>query len=250
MLWLKFCLEKSSGGSMKAKRKISKERYVIVAIITLLIFLLGISFGFILDNFRVKQIENEERARQLDYASLQFQYLFLTSLQELNENGSACSALKINLEKTIKEMSKTVEELEYYKKESSLNKDRYAQLQRQYFIDNLKYWLLAKKSRKLCNIDIVTVLYFFSSKNCDICPNQGILLTYYKKIFNDRLLIFPLDVDIKNKEPVVDLMLKTYNITVYPTIVVNGEKHTGVVPKDKLKRIICSKFKKEQPECS
>ena len=59
----------------QTKRSISLERYIIAGVITFLIFTLGLSLGFVLDQKRVSWIEETSNEQELDYKSLQLQYL-------------------------------------------------------------------------------------------------------------------------------------------------------------------------------
>ena len=96
---------------------------------------------------------------------------------------------------------------------------------------------------------MVSVLYFYSLKDCTVCPDQGVILTYFKKIFDERLLVFPINVDLEKEEPFIKIMRSRYNITSYPSIVIQEKKHEGVVQKTDLSRLICGAFKTAPLEC-
>ena len=137
-----------------------------------------------------------------------------------------------------------------YLKESTFARDADKNIARRYLLDNLKYWLFATKTKSLCKEhDFVNILYFFSEDHCPSCPNQGVLLTYFKKIFEDRLLIFPVNVDLEPNERMIKILRTRYNITSYPSIVIDSERFEGIVPRNKLYAEICSKFRQVPPEC-
>lgn len=222
------------------ERKISTEKYFIAGIITFLVFSLGFALGIILDNVRLRWAERINKEKEIDYASLQLQYLYLSTLKETNES---CFVLHTALEKAISELGESLEKFQLYMKESKLNKEEYSIIGRKYLLDNLKYWLFARKSKQECDMDIVNILYFYSQEHCDICPNQGVILTYFKKKFGEKLLVFPIDVDFEGIEPMITLLRSRYNVTSYPTIIVEDVKYEGIVPKEKLDKIICNLFK-------
>ena len=235
---------------MVVKRRKSTYKYVIAGLLTLLIFGLGISLGMLLDNERVQWLEEREEQRDLDYESLQFQYHYLSTLKKTNES---CKVLKTTLEKSLKELDVTLDKLTSYKKGSDLNVDDYERLQRRYILDNIEYWLFAKQAKKECdNVDLVTILYFYSGKHCKRCSEQGVALTHYKKIFEEKLLVFPLDIDLEEKEPMITILKSQFDITdtSVPTIIVEDEKFKEVVQIKELGEIICSSFKSEYPGCS
>lgn len=231
---------------MKAERKINRSKYLAVGFITLLIFMLGMSFGIVWDSKRVQYVQEINEQRDLDYQSLQFQYLFASSLEE---KESSCGALLVTLEESVKSLAETLNRLTNFEKESTFNNEQYVKLERAYILDNLRYWLFAEKVRKICEKDIVTVLYFHTKYGCGECLDQGTILTHYKTIFGDRLLVYPIDSEIKASEPSIVMIESRYNITTYPTIVIENEKYEGLVGTEELKKLICSSFKTMQPEC-
>ena len=228
---------------MVIKRKISKEKYILAAFLTFLIFSLGLSLGFLLDNMRVQWTELTNKEREVDYTSLQFQYLYLSTLQETNES---CSVLHPTLEKSIVDLGESLEQFLQFQKQTKLNKREYEIAGRKYLLDNLRYWLFAKRAKDKCKMNIVNILYFYSTEHCDICPNLGTLLTYYKKKLGDSLLIFPIDVDLAQEDVVIDILESRYNVTSYPTLIIEDEKREGLISREELGFLICDSFEYKQ----
>lgn len=226
-------------------RKIELKTYFTVGIITLLIFSLGIALGVIIDNERVRNIEQKSKEQELQQQSLQFQQLYISSLEA---EKSACPVFKVTLTNSLNDLGESLERLEQYSKDSNVNKKEFDFLTRDYILDNLRYWLFARKTRELCDMDFVEILYFFSDK-CNNCPDQGVILTYYKKIFKERLLVFPINVDYESEEKSIKMLRERYNVTELPAIVVKDMPYKGVVQKEPLKEVICSSFQTEQEEC-
>ena len=224
---------------MVVKRKISKDKYLIAAVLAFLIFSFGLSLGIILDQARANWAERVTKEQETDYTSLQIQYLYLGSLLDSNES---CSVLRVALGESIKELSKSLDSLSNYQEDAKLNKQEFKMLERKYTLDNIRYWMFARKTREKCSIDIVDVLYFYSGRYCDRCPDQGTILSYFKRRFEERLLIFPIDVDIEENEPMITILKGQYNITRYPTLIIGDEKYEGVVEKEKLAKLICDSF--------
>lgn len=222
----------------KIERRVGINRYVVVAVITLTIFILGVSLGFIMDNQRLKWADFKNKEQKIDYESLQWQYLFLTSAEN---KGEVCILLRAALEKSIADLGESLEKVQNYRKQSPINQNEFEVIERTYLIDNLKYWLYAKKTKVECGAQYLTILYFFSN-DCPICPDQGIVLTYYKKKYEENLLVFPINLDFEKKETSVRILRNVYNITQLPSIVVENKKYEGLVQKEELGKIICSSF--------
>lgn len=231
---------------MVVKREISKDKYLLAFILTSIIFVLGLSLGMLFDNFRLKWAGTENQKQEVDYLSLQFQYLYITTLESQN---ASCLVLKTTLEKSISDLSESLETFTSYKEQTKVNKQQYELIGRRYLLDNLKYWLFARKTKDRCDLDVVTILYFYSQKYCQECPNQGVILTYFKRLFGDKLLIFPIDVDYEESESTITILKKQYGVTSYPTVIIEDSKYEGVINNRELKKIICASFKYEEEIC-
>lgn len=231
---------------MVVQRSISKGKYLIAFVLTVLVFSLGLALGTILGYERLSWVEEQNKVQEVDYQSLQFQYLYLSTLESQNES---CTALQSALEDSISELGESMDKVVSYKEDSSVNEEDFNLLLRKYTIDNLRYWLFAKRVRSVCHNDFVSVLYFYSSKDCPDCPNQGTVLTYFKRIYGDKLLVFPIDIDLQTDERMVKTLMKQFNITTLPSIVVEEDKFEGVIPAEELGPIICSHFAIVQTEC-
>jgi hypothetical protein len=228
------------------ERRIHLGRYAVVGLLAFLIFSLGISLGMVIDNERVRWSMVVNQEQQAKYKSLQFQYLYLSGL---TGDNSSCPVFKKTLEASIADLGSSLDKIKEYQQESRLNDVNYDLVSREYILDNLRYWLFARQTRSVCSMNLVTALYFYSDKNCDICPDQGVILTYFKNLYGDNLLVFPINVDYESEENSVMLLKSRYNITVLPSVVVEDVTYSGVVQKDELQRILCSNYKQPIEGC-
>ena len=227
-------------------REISKEKYLVAALITLGVFFLGLLLGLVIEGRRVSYIEALDREQKLGYESLQLQYAFIDQLsQEKN-----CDAVSKTFALTVESLESTRIKLETFDKDSSLNKYDFDLLKREYVLAQIRFWLLEKKKKELCGTDSVSVLYFFTdSKACPKCDEQSFILTYLKKRFKDKLLIFSFDSKLEG-EPMINLLKSTYEIYTYPTLIIDGDKYEGFKTKSELLEIICGYYKTDFPECA
>jgi hypothetical protein len=224
-------------------RKISKDKYIVAGVITLLIFSLGITLGFVLEDYRYNLIEEVNMNQEINYLSLQMQYLFLNSFSNLDN----CPMLSATLKAAVTDLEESLSEVIAYEEEQNVPEGRREIVMRRYALDNLRYWLLSIESKKRCNLDIVPVIYFYSTE-CPSCPNQGTVLTFFKNTFEEQLLVFPINTELANKEPMIEIIMSQFDIDKLPTIIVDNKKYEGVVGQDQLEEIICSKLKNAE-EC-
>ena len=218
-------------------RKISTKKYVIAGVITFLIFSLGLTLGMVFEEKRYNWAEEINQEQDVNYLSLQLQFLFLSAL----ENEQSCPVLLGTLQQSVDELSKSLSKILDFEKQNSISEKDYVILERRYTLDNLRYWILANQAKTRCDLDIVSILYYYTD-TCESCPGQGTILTYFKKVFGEQVLIFPINVELKNTEPMVQISTAMHKITTIPTLVIEEQKYTGIVKKNTLQSIICSEL--------
>lgn len=224
---------------MVVDRKVSKSKYIMSFVFTVLIFSLGLTLGIIIDNARLNSINLASKEQEVNYKSIQFQYTYLNFLKEEKDS---CLVIHGTLDNAISDLGKSLDKFIQYNKNTQINSREYHLDGRSYLLDNLKYWLLANEAKKKCDLDVVSILYFFS-EDCSSCPDQGVILTYFKKKFGDKLLVFPLNIGLESDEGILRIVKNQFNITTIPAVVVENKKYEGVINKDILGGVICSHFK-------
>ncbi len=224
-------------------REFSKNKYLIALIITLAVFIIGILIGTLVTEKRTKFLELSSREQKIDFDSLQLQYLYLTTLSD------RCPAVNKALEESINRLEQTRIKLENYLSQSfTSNNIDFSLIKREYMLAEMRYWLLALQTKKLCKGDSVSLLFFYSNNNCDDCGSQGLILTYLKDKFRDKLLIFSFDSDF-TQEPMLTIFKGSYNIKDVPTVIIEDKKFEGLTSKEKLIEVICSYYKEKPEEC-
>lgn len=229
----------------KVERKFRKERFIAIAFFTFVIFVLGVLIGSVIDNERVDALSYESKVIDIDYKSNQLQYQYFDTLDKSNKS---CKILPKVIEISMDTLSDSLEKITNYKEDGILNDKEYNLLERKYLLDNLKYWMFTKQANTMCNKDTVTILYFYSDSDCKTCPNQGVILTYYKKILQNELLVFPINVDVKD-ESMIELIKTSYNVTTLPHLVIDEKSNSGLVTKEKMHELLCDTNKSINIEC-
>jgi len=232
--------------AVKKKKQAYPKKYFLAGFITLIVLLLGISLGIIVDNVRVSYIENLNANEQVNFEDLQLQSSYLDTLT-LENSSRVCDVFQAAIEKSVGLLSDSLAKVEEYSKETNINQEDYARIQKKYILDNIRYWFLIKNAKKQCRMNTTTILYFYNQK-CKICPNQGVILSYYKKIYGNNLLVFPINDDYGDKLTIIKLIKKQYNVTGYPTIIVDDKVYKGIVGTEQLGRILKENFNRLNDE--
>lgn len=209
------------------RQKVNRIKYLVVFIITGLVFLIGIWAGQMVSDFRLGGIDEAQTDLRTQTATLETQYLLIAQNpcillesdklgQELYEMGKKLG----NMEETYGKNSKDVEKLKEY-----------------YSLLELRHWLFLEQIKNKCEEnDIISILYFYSNLgDCGKCDAQGYVLTFLKEKY-PNLKIYSFDINIEN--PALDLIKDSYNVKETPTLVINGEKYYGFMNSEELIKLL------------
>jgi len=186
------------------------------AVITVIVFLVGVYLGFVFDSMRVEEVRG--RLTQIDNLWNDVR-LMQSYIQKFSNRTDYCEFL---LEENLKVGDKIYDEglkVEEYEKNNRfaslfiLEKKRYALL-------DLQFWINSIDLKKLCNANYSTVIYFYSQY--EKTPEQ---------VFQDRVLwdlkqkcgpkiiyiTFPADIDIST----IEIIKNIYDIEKIPSILIN-----------------------------
>jgi len=227
-------------------RSINGKRYVLAAFITAMIFILGLMLGLVIEGKRVQFVEQQSQTQKLDLSSLQLQYAYLIQLGEEKN----CNALTQAFDASVENLETTRIRLENYDQKSTLNKEEFQNLKREYTQAQLQYWLFAKRVRGMCGVELATIVYFFGTEEqCPNCEQQAFVLTYLKKRFGRSLLNFALDGNYDNVEPVIATLKSIYGIEKYPALIIENKTFYAFTSKDEILNEICKYYSEPIADC-
>ncbi|MBD3259519.1 hypothetical protein GF371_02700 [Candidatus Woesearchaeota archaeon] len=219
-------------------RKASKTKYLIAAGITAAIFFSGFFLGLVVENKRVDLMDALYKEHTIAFSSSQLQFDYLNEI--IGEES--CDLVFDSYHRALEDLGKTTERLEKYSETEKINEDEFDMLQREYLLSEIKFWLLARKIKERCHVDMVPVMYFHNKKEfCPDCDEQSFILSYLKKKYGQRLLIFSFSV-YETNEPMIDLLKSAHDIKEMPTIIVGEKKFDGFTGKDVLEETICERY--------
>jgi hypothetical protein len=223
-------------------RILQKRRYLFAFIITAAIFFIGFFFGFLMDIQRADYFNDMNNMQKLSIRSLELQQQLLKD----NAFSNQCNALRFMFDKAIIELENNRDRLEKYNEQSKVKQAEFELLFREYTISQINFLSIAKNLKTSCvnSSGFVTVLYFYSDqKSCPSCENQAVALNYYKLHLKQNILIFAINEKLDKTEPLIELLKNVYNVTTYPTLVVENDVYAKYVDKDELGKILCNTYK-------
>ncbi|MDI6883394.1 MAG: hypothetical protein QMC93_02945 [Patescibacteria group bacterium] len=222
---------------MSSAKKISFKKYFLVFFITLLIF----SAGFFLSNFvvekKITHLTGIQENLRIDILSLETQFSLLAQTPCQNLNESALTQELYNISQKLISIGDTL---------GPDNPD-FLRLKKFYSILEIKHWLLLKKAAKDCQLDLVSIIYFYSDKKiCPDCQDQGYILTYLRKNY-PILRIYSFDFNLELS--VLQTLKSIYSLEKeLPIIIVNDNVYYGFKTKDELEEILKDYIELEPPE--
>ena len=193
-----------------------KDMLVSALIITIAIFLVGFYLGDKLDEFRIDDATQLLNEGELHSESFEAQDEFFNLF---TKNSCSLDIIRLNtLGKELGEMGRT---LAKYDIKKLTHRQSYINLERKYFISELKFYNFKKKMSERCDNNDPIILFFYDIEDNQESLRQGYVLDVLGRgIQNLSVLSFDMNFD----DGSVKALKNYYGIKTAPTIVVNFEK--------------------------
>ncbi len=226
------------------ERQLSSKKYLLALVLTIIIFGVGILVGMLFENVRLEHSKELIISQKVGLQSLQLQQKYI------NQGLADCRVLHQILETNTDQLQKKMAEVAEYEKRSFLKETDFDLQLRDYFLTEIQFLLLAQDIDKVCVQENVKIVYFYDDNPYD---TQGDILSYLKKIFGSRLLVFSLDSTFA-EEPMIKILLASHNITTFPAVIIEDQKFQGATSVETIMQAICNKFENINgtvpPECA
>ncbi len=195
--------------------------YLKAGVLTIVIFLLGLSIGFWLDWNRSQEVrmQLEDLKIQADEARVG-----LVFYQAFRDDPAFCPLFELVIQEQVKRVGALGEKLETLREANKLE-DSYFNFRKQYVLFNTELYLNALQFKKNCNASAVTIAYFYPDSPCVDCARQASELLALKNACPQKVWLFALPVDVNVS--VVNMLARKYGVTVMPSLAVNEETLSG-----------------------
>ena len=167
-------------------------------------------------------------------ANAEFQF----ALMDILKPEVACNYLISTANDLGKKSDELASEVERYESSQKITESDFLNLKNEYTLALIRDWVSVEKIKKACNGDYVTILYFYSNKNCDQCKDQGIVLTYIKDKLGDNVMTFALDTDLNITT--VNALKESFEISSYPSIVIENKMYSGYQSLEEVTAALCA----------
>ncbi|MFH1055125.1 MAG: hypothetical protein V1744_03400 [Candidatus Altiarchaeota archaeon] len=211
--------------------------FLLAGVMTVLLFLSIYSLNLFFDSQRQGKLQQNMDEVLEDIEDIEASYYLIEYLE--SKNGSCESLIEqLNylelrlwkLDDKIKRYREAEEEFGgedfYIKEKRRLNRREIIQLS---FMGRLK---------NTCSYNQTVILYFYG--NCRTTPNcgeQGYVLSYINEKIDPEIAILSFDGDRETQ--VVNTLMKAYNVTSFPCLVIEGNTYCGLWNREEVEGLLC-----------
>lgn len=203
---------------------IDNRKYIFAFLITAAIFATALFVSNYISQRRLADIQNIQDRLSLDILASETQSALLeeTSCRQIEKSVPLA-----------KELSELSERLTAAEEQSGYDNPDVQNLKRQYFLLEIRDYLLMKKITEKCGVKPTFILYFYSSTEvCEECQKTGFVLTALHEEFPDlRIYSFDANMDLE----AIQTLRSIYGLKQdLPALVINGDPYYGFKPLDEL----------------
>jgi len=222
------------------RREFTARLYIFSFILTMIIFSLGITIGLVVEKERLSLFDKMNMKQEVSLKSLQLQQAYIKS------GETNCDALNKIMEANMQEVTDSMTSIIDYNEKSIADNELFNLQLRDYFLTEIQFLTLSKETKLICGEEAVTIIYFYDENPYDV---QGKTLLYLKDIFGSKLLIFSFDSNFED-EPMIDVLMQSYNVSKFPTVVANENIFAGDTNAEELQAFICAELNNEHEACA
>ncbi len=207
------------------------NKYFKAIILTAILMGAGFAIVNIYDDSRYRGVIDKLESDSFETEAAQ-QLLFYESVY--GEKEQVCAAIERSVELQAQKNIGLLGELEAAKKQSISSNVELAK--RRFIVQNLQLFLLMEKAKADCGSGAtIPILYFYPDKYyCSDCAVQAAALdTVVNECKNLRVFALPTDLEI----PVIGVLVQKHSVQYYPSLVIGGEKHEGIVSPAQLRQL-------------
>lgn len=195
--------------------------------IATIVFLLGVFVGETMTNAKVNQVINLAEEIRLDILDLELQ-------QDLLRYEPCGKTYLYSLGSKLDDIGTR---LAYLEEERGKQDSQVIELKKPYTMLQIRHYLLIKNRAQECSEDYIIILFFYSNKQEYLgdSEKQGYVLKYFSDKYGyEKVKIYALDSDLDLG--VIEMLKEQYNVSVYPTTIVNERIFVGFTSQEEFQK--------------
>lgn len=202
-------------------------------VISSLIFVVGIMLGWFISKEKIGILESTISELTTTIQNVELQLLFFDAAGP----KISCEYLISEANRLGDEAGRLGDKVSAYEENRKIEDVSYKETKSSYMSVLIRDWLVLERIKKTCNGTYTTVLFIYQ-ENCPECEDQGTILSHYKELLKNDLMIFALDHTLNHTT--INSFEKAFNVAEFPSIIVNMENMGGLKSANETKEIICT----------
>jgi len=213
--------------------KSETKRYLVVFLITAVVFVLAFWMSSIFSNNKITQLRKIQEQIAIDILSTETRY----SLLEKTSCVHSVSSLEVE-QGLSRELNDLARRLKFMESQLGAEDEDVLFIKKYYSLLQVKDYLLMEELGKRCGESLFTILYFHQG-DCDDCQKQSLVLDELVSQYPEtRVYWFDKDVNT----PAVQTMLSIFGIKQGPTMVINDKTYQGFFTFEEIRQIAPEAF--------
>jgi hypothetical protein len=215
------------------------KTFILAAILTIGLFLTVYSLNLFIDSQRQKSVNTGMDDIIEEIEDIEASYYLIDYLEAQN---ASCDSMISQMNYLESNLWKFDEKIRRYKdsQEEFGGEDFYIKQKRRLNRREIIQLSLIGRMKRICNYNQTIILYFYGNcKNDKNCGEQGFVLSYINEKVDPYISILSFDGD--RDVEVVKTLMKAYNVTGYPCMVIDGSTYCGMRNRDEVEKILCQK---------
>ena len=219
-----------AGGSLKL--------FIGAGVLTILLFIVLQYFGVFFESKREDTVTENMDQVLADFEDIEASYYLMDYLSYRNDS---CDAILNQLnyqESKLWDLDKKIGDYRDAVRDFG-GEDFYLKEKRRLNLREVIYLSMLERVRQECNNNRTVILYYYGNCKSDpACGEQGFVLSYFNNFISNQTTILSFDGD--RDIPAVNTLMKAYNVTQYPCLVIEGHTHCGLKNREELKTLLCT----------
>ncbi|PIN90519.1 hypothetical protein COU60_01720 [Candidatus Pacearchaeota archaeon CG10_big_fil_rev_8_21_14_0_10_34_76] len=205
-------------------------------VFTIIIFVIGLIFGFFIESYLAGQIEYSLAKSEINLLDEQVR------IRAIGGFDIDCDKSKRGLFEFADRIYSEALKLEEQSSSSQFDKETFDLLHKRYDLLRTMLWVESNEIKELCGDNFHTLTYLYESET----TNTGVrakqlyfsrLLAEIKDEHPEDILLIPIAIDTGLSS--LEMIIENYEITDFPVVVINGEiKVSEVVTKSEFEKIV------------
>ncbi len=211
--------------------------FLLAGVLTVLLFILISYTNLFFNSARETSVQTGMEEIVEDIEDIEASYYLMEYLQE--RNGS-CESIIEQLNYLEARLWQFDEKIRLYSEaqQAFTGDEFYLQQKKRLNRREIIQLSMINKVKKRCGYNDTVILYFYG--NCKAEPNcgeQGFVLNYINEKIDPEVSILSFDGD--RNTSVVNTLMKAYNVTSYPCIVIEDSTYCGLMNRGEVERLLC-----------